>query len=461
MRMRRRAGQYANWRVILWLQLFLVAIMSLSGFYMAKWVVRKEVFLIDLILFLAALAIAIAASRKVDQWAKGRDAERVVGDTLDAALVADKRCAVAHGASIEGGKPGNIDHLVATPGKCWVVETKHGRVPKRRFRETLQRIAGNMKAMRSCSPPGTEVKGCLVFAAREEMETRPPYQSEKEEIVLLGRKELHRKLREATNVEARGDDGALAKMVWKLAGMESEEVRVSGKQDNKGDPVHVRRRAESHTLLKTMLWSFSCFVAASLCIGFVVGMWAPTGEPSLLYRVFLPVALAAAIIAAIFSGRKIQRPEGKEWQAKRVVGDTLDAALIRANKCCAVAHGVFVEGEKLGDIDHLAATPGKIAWVVETKYRRVSRGRFSETLRRIAGNMEAIRRLSSSGTEVLGRLVLATEEERKEYQYGEEKIVALGVKELYREVHKAAGADAKDDDGALAKMVWGLAGEEV
>ena len=53
--------------------------------------------------------------------------------------------------------------------------------------------------------------------------------------------------------------------------------------------------------------------------------------------------------------------------------------------------GLVVETiARVGDIDHLVATPRGL-WVVETRHGRVASPDFPETLRRIALNVEAVR----------------------------------------------------------------------
>lgn len=468
MRIKRKAGQHAYQKMTLWLQLVLMMCTSYLGFYTAtQWIADMAASLQNLTLILAVVVVTLIvvfiADRKTKQWLKASDTERVVGDTLDVALITgtSKYCAVAHNVSVTGETRRNIDHLVATPGKCWVVETRHEWMPKWRFKKALQRIAENVAAIRHDPrwPSSTEIKGCLVFATRKKMGDHTSYQHKGEKILLLGRQELYRKVRKAARADAKNNDEPLAKMVWKMSGVEATEVRSSGKQQNhKGKPMHMRRSAEGRAALKTILWSLPLFCVALFYIGFSAGIWQVDKEVSALDLVLF----LAALIAAGFLTQIMRQPQSKEGEAKRVIGDTLDAALI-TDKCCAVAHGIFIKGQKLGDIDHLVVTPGKCAWVVETKYRRVPKDRFSETLRRIAGNMATIRDLSPSGTKVEGRLVFITEEKRKEYQFGKEKIVALDVKQLSREVRKATApdADVKDDDGALAKMVRRMAGEEV
>ena len=143
---------------------------------------------------------------------KGARAEEMIGEAIEYALTRDA-CAVAH--HVEGiARVGDVDHLVATPRGLWVIETKHRRVPKSQFAETLQRIAVNVEGVRAWAGPGTRVVGCLVFA-NEEKPPQPSYVHGKETIrAFADRRALMRELRK----EARGtgDSLDLARRVWKL-----------------------------------------------------------------------------------------------------------------------------------------------------------------------------------------------------------------------------------------------------
>ena len=94
-------------------------------------------------------------------WLKGDVAETYVGQVIEYALAAP-HCAAAHSVTgLTAG--GDIDHLVATPTGLRVVETKAGRVPRKRFPRVLARMAMNAKAVRDWAPPGTPVHCCLVL----------------------------------------------------------------------------------------------------------------------------------------------------------------------------------------------------------------------------------------------------------------------------------------------------------
>lgn len=152
---------------------------------------------------------------------KGARAEEMVGHAIEYALTRGT-CAVAHHVEDEDiARIGDIDHLVATPDGLWVIETKHGRVPKSEFAETLRRIAANVEGVREWAP-GVRVTGCLVFANKQRRRPKPAYEHGKETIrafadrtALMG--ELRKKAREM------GDSRRLARRVWELGKLEAAD----------------------------------------------------------------------------------------------------------------------------------------------------------------------------------------------------------------------------------------------
>ena len=150
---------------------------------------------------------------------KGARAEETIGQAIEYALTRDA-CAVAHHVE-EIARIGDIDHLVATPHGLWVIETKHGRVPKPEFAETLRRIAANVEGVREWAPD-TRVTGCLVFASEQQKRSKPTYEHGRATIrAFADRTALMRELRK----EARGkaDSLDLARRVWKLGKLEGAD----------------------------------------------------------------------------------------------------------------------------------------------------------------------------------------------------------------------------------------------
>ena len=85
-------------------------------------------------------------------------------------------------------------------------------------------------------------------------------------------------------------------------------------------------------------------------------------------------AFMAALAAVYIAIRIVERPSSrwnfenlrKGGDAENRVGQIIEYAITARN--CAVAHSVTAIA-KVGDIDHLVATPAAV-WVVETKYKR-------------------------------------------------------------------------------------------
>ena len=99
-----------------------------------------------------------------------------------------------------------------------MIETKHRRVPKTKFAETLRRIAANVEGMREWAP-GTQVTRRLVFASEQQTPPKPTYEHRDETIkAFANRTALMRELRK----EARetGDSLDLARRVWNLGKLE-------------------------------------------------------------------------------------------------------------------------------------------------------------------------------------------------------------------------------------------------
>ena len=148
---------------------------------------------------------------------KGAAAERNVGGSIEYAITA-RGCAVAHSVT-EIARIGDIDHLVATPNRLWVVETKYRMVPRDRFSEVLRRIRVNLEAVRRWAPPGVEVRGCLVLTTGKDLPRKRLYEDGQVEV--FDPKSLVRKLKEESAKQAGNEDVLTARRVWKLAGGES------------------------------------------------------------------------------------------------------------------------------------------------------------------------------------------------------------------------------------------------
>lgn len=179
-----------------------------------------------LALFPGALFVGVAIYKLKRGWRlsdmkKGAVSEEQIGQAIEYALTRPS-CAVAHHVQ-EIAEVGDIDHLVATPHGLWVIESKHGRVPRAEFRETLRRIARNVEGVRAWAPE-TRVTGCLVFATKPDRRPKPTFTHGAETIRCFeDRNALMRELRDDA---AGGGAGSadLARRVWSLAKLEGPPV---------------------------------------------------------------------------------------------------------------------------------------------------------------------------------------------------------------------------------------------
>lgn len=143
---------------------------------------------------------------------KGEDAEVRAGQAIGYAITAPN-CAVAHSV-MKVARVGDIDHLVATPVRVWVIETKYRKVPTKKFPEVLQRLADNSKGVREWAPPGTPIRACLVLAHGPEAKKKD-FKSKGEAIVVHTPRSLALELKSEAVRELELDK-RVAGDVWKL-----------------------------------------------------------------------------------------------------------------------------------------------------------------------------------------------------------------------------------------------------
>ena len=181
-------------------------------------------------------------------------------------------------------------------------------------------------------------------------------------------------------------------------------------------------------------------------------------------QIWTVVAYLGTTVVVYFVVRRLDRPS-ERWtidnlqkglDAENRVGQIIEYAITA--KDCAVAHSV-TEIAKVGDIDHIVATPRGI-WVIETKYKKVPKKSFPEVLGRIAANTDAVRKWAPAGTHVRGCLVLAYEPEKakKSFSHGNEKIAVYtedSLATLMRELRKEARG-RRSLDGQISKDIWKL-----
>ena len=152
---------------------------------------------------------------RIQKMEKGLIAERSIGQAIDSAIAAPG-CAAAHNVT-SIAKAGDIDHLVITPARLWVVETKSGYVPQKEFPKELREIDRNVKAVREWAGSKTEVQGCLVIHADNKNKGRNEYDApgSKDKILRKSQSSLVSELQsEARHQKSSNED--LVQRVWRL-----------------------------------------------------------------------------------------------------------------------------------------------------------------------------------------------------------------------------------------------------
>ena len=150
--------------------------------------------------------------RGLKRLEKGQHAETYAGELIEYALTTPG-CAVAH--SVTGiPRVGEIDHLVATPLRLWIIETKYRSVPRDQLPEALRRIAENTAAVRKWAPPGTPVRPCLVLATGSAPK-RKTYDYGTEPVVVHTPASLAHELKAEASKERMIDERVVAE-VWKV-----------------------------------------------------------------------------------------------------------------------------------------------------------------------------------------------------------------------------------------------------
>ena len=157
-------------------------------------------------------ATRVLARKRVDGLKTGEGAGTCARHAIEHALTAPG-CAVAHSVrSI--ARAGTIDHLVATPLRLWIIETKHDDVPRDQLPAVLRQVAENTSAVWKWAPPGTPVRGCLVLA-KGSMPGRRTCDYGKEPVVLHTPASLARELGDEASQERMIDERVAAE-VWEL-----------------------------------------------------------------------------------------------------------------------------------------------------------------------------------------------------------------------------------------------------
>ena len=168
---------------------------------------------------------------------KGEHAETLVGQCIDRAITAS-HCAAAH-STTKIAEYGDIDHLVLTPVRIWVIETKHRRVPPERFDKVLGQLAANTRAeeewAQSKATAEVPVRACLVLATGARGDGRQ-YDKKNVDIVVHSPESLEAAL-EYEAGQPLALVARLAEAVWELGrGAQTPRHRRSA------EPAHAGRR---------------------------------------------------------------------------------------------------------------------------------------------------------------------------------------------------------------------------
>ncbi len=191
-------------------------------------------------------------------------------------------------------------------------------------------------------------------------------------------------------------------------------------------------------LLRTAMYGTA---RAGIVIGLGIGMVFYVVFPQWIGFGWGVVAYGTTATALWIAARYTLSPDNS-WNVENLakgaaaetrVGQIIERAITAEH--CAVAHSVTENAiAKVGDIDHIVATP-KAVWVIETKYKAVPPNRLSGTVNRIGDHMGAVREWAGqlapgTVTPVRGCLVLAYDQ-------------TLFKKKIY---------DAKKKDGGKEKV---------
>ncbi len=169
----------------------------------------------------------------------------------------------------------------------------------------------------------------------------------------------------------------------------------------------VRRHAGHYPQQEFLVEALGLFPNALLGFGMLlggsVGYW--LGADASMFIMLIGLTACVYALSLWVARRRLRSDFEKGYIAERQIGQALDKAITA--KGCAIAHGV-TGVMKSGDIDHIVATPRGV-WIIETKYRRVPKGKFPGVLSRLRACRAEVEALLPSGTSVRPCLVLAYE----------------------------------------------------
>ena len=220
--MRRSPGNYLYQRILKHRlrAMFILAVCGgmIFGVELQKWLPNWATFAWIAILTLTLIWVFSTFFRgrwRIQNMEKGLFAERSIGQAIDFAIAVPGCAAVHNVTSI--AEAGDIDHLVITPARLWVIETKANRVPPKEFPKSLRKIGRNVKAVREWAGSKTEVQGCLVIQSDDKNKGRNEYdvQGSKDKIKKKNLSSLVSELQsEARRQKSSNED--LVQRVWRL-----------------------------------------------------------------------------------------------------------------------------------------------------------------------------------------------------------------------------------------------------
>lgn len=157
---------------------------------------------------------------------------------------------------------------------------------------------------------------------------------------------------------------------------------------------------------------------------------------------------------------RIDATWGRGLEAERQVGDLIEHAV--AGQGCAFAHDVKGALGGPGNVDHVVMTPLGI-WVVETKSRWLSKGRFPQALRQVAENVHRVGRHLDTSLPVRGALVIADRSKDSlelDHDWNGEPVRVFGAKKFWsllrRECEHDRNIGQPSETAKTEKMVWSL-----
>jgi len=178
---------------------------------------------------LLALPLYFVIDRRFDRQIRGLEAERRVGSMLDYTL-ALPQCASAHDVRETLGLLGNIDHVVCTPQRVWVIETKSHYLERKKYPKALSQAARNARHVEKHLETSIPVQAALVIAKytkKEESKEHEQRESEGRPVRVFTPMGLCKVLREEIRQEPAcadaGERSRVLKAIWKLGSIRDPE----------------------------------------------------------------------------------------------------------------------------------------------------------------------------------------------------------------------------------------------